>query len=470
MSTSSAPRVDDLVGSILGGAYRVLRRLDEGGMGTVFEAEHLRLKRSVAVKVMAEHLADEQAALQRFSREAEIISQLNHPHIVQVHDFNTTEQGQPYLVMELLRGNSLEEALAKHRPLGIGPALRIAIQIASALAAAHHSGIVHRDLKPANIFLVDAGDQLFVKLLDFGISKKTGGAAPGAAPRRKLTGEFDILGTPDYMPPEQAAGKTAQVDARGDQYALAMILYELLTGRVPFEANDVMQLLQKVIREIPPAPSTLRREIPPSVDEAIAKALSKDPEERFMTIVEFAEVLEEACTELTIGSNPQFPQTQVPAHDSSRRSGTGSRARRSSETRRTSWHSKNPVTAVEELVDRSRQEMSFNNLSLAVSCAESALDIAQGCGDPAHAELLKRNATFLERVFTRQLGSLSTTLALSEDPPAHSQLSPEQAYLLSRLDGGLSLEEALDLSHLSRAITLGQLVSLMRMGHICLRA
>jgi serine/threonine-protein kinase len=216
-SRPDAPLAEALIGTTLRGSYRVVEVLDQGGMGMVFIAEHTRLKRRVAVKLLAKHLVGDDNALARFHREAEIISQLAHPNIVQVVDFDTTEAGEPYLVMELLKGESLDTLLERERRLPLAEAVRISMQTAAGLTAAHDAEIVHRDLKPGNIFLSEIpGGASFVKLLDFGISKRTGGS-------RKLTGQFDILGTPDYMAPEQASGKTALVDHRGDQVSLAVI-------------------------------------------------------------------------------------------------------------------------------------------------------------------------------------------------------------------------------------------------------
>ncbi|HMJ12143.1 MAG TPA: serine/threonine-protein kinase, partial [Polyangiaceae bacterium] len=205
-----------MVGRTLGGTYRIVESLDSGGMGVVFAAEHVRLHRRVAVKVLAQHLAADGSALARFHREADIISRLVHPHIVQILDFDTTEDGSPYIVMEMLEGESLSQHLMQHGRMELVECVRVAAQVASALASIHAAGIVHRDLKPANIYLVNvSGDRSFVKLLDFGISKH--------GPSSGLTGEFDILGTPDYMAPEQAMGRTALVDARADQFSLAAI-------------------------------------------------------------------------------------------------------------------------------------------------------------------------------------------------------------------------------------------------------
>lgn len=490
---SHAP--DSLVGQVLGGAYRIQTRIDEGGMGTVFQAEHVRLKRSVAVKVMASHLAEDEAAMARFQREAEIISQLHHPHVVQVLDFDTTEAGQPYLVMELLKGRSLDSVLSRHKRLAIGPALRIAIQAASALAAAHQAGIVHRDLKPANIFLVDAGDQLFVKLLDFGISKRVEEPRTHALAGRKLTGDFDILGTPDYMAPEQALGKTAAVDHRGDQYALGVILYESLAGRVPFTADDVMELLQRVIRDAPLAPSVHRPEIPESLDRAILRALEKDPNARFPSIADFAEALEVCASDFAAATGgratdpmrPRMASTPDASGDRStsptqslvadqrgsipdRESDPGRISDSGFKTRRTSWHSKDPVKATQELIDRARQELGLDNLELAVSCAESALELLRISGEAEVKTMIARNATLFSRIFERRLGDLRARIQIVARPGSTVSLTPAQAFLLSRLDGGNTVEEALDLSPMPREQTLGNLVSLMRSGHVTLES
>lgn len=518
--TPRDPAPEALIGQTLGGAYRVLSRLDEGGMGTVYEAEHVRLRRRVAVKVMAAHLSVDESALARFEREAEIISQLHHPNIVQVLDFDTTPDGQPFLVMELLKGRSLDSVLSRHGKLEIGQALRISLQAASALSAAHAAGVIHRDLKPANIYLVDAGEQLFVKLLDFGISKR----AEANSTHRKLTGEFDILGTPDYMPPEQAIGKTAQVDHRGDQYALAVIAYEMLTGKVPFSGSDVIELLQRVVRAPPVAPQAIRPEIPDKVNEALLRALQKVPELRFDSIHEFAEVLELSMAEVALGSSPNLrrttdpfrrripsdgigesltpappntatpPDATIPTGSAKTEYASPSRPRRlspnagrysspekpapeaslgpaadaskSARKSPTSWHSKDPAKACRELIERARQEMGLDNLDLAVSCAESALDISQQSSHPEAKEAVQNSAEFFQRVFERRLGDLKSMINVRPEAHLEQHLTPEQAFLLSRIDGGLSVEEALDLSPLSRELTLGHLVGLIRLGHI----
>ncbi len=534
----------DLIGQILGGAYRVLRQLDAGGMGMVYEAEHVRLRRPLAVKIMAGHLAQDENALARFHREAEIVSQLEHPHIVQVIDFDTTPAGQPFLVMELLRGISLESRLERGL-MAIDEAVLIATQAASGLSAAHRRDIVHRDLKPANIFLLDSSDQVFVKLLDFGISKRTGHS-------RGLTGEFDILGTPDYMAPEQALGRTALVDHRGDQFALAVITYEMLTGRLPFAADEVMEVLQRVIRDTPTAPSVVRPEIPQRVDDVILRALSKRPEERFESIAEFAEALssawrssgrpsgigysativpnsvtngpphpalaltglrealparptppreadartlstkgakadDEVLTERlptslppvvpaartgqvssnSVSPRPPAAAPQLPSTPPVNRSGDSSANTGDPKRRQTSWSKKDPVATVRDLVARAHQELGLDSLELSHSYAESALTICDELSsNPELRQEIERSTTVLERVFERYIGRLDAAIVLGEIPSGIASLSPQQAFLLSRVDGYLTVEEAIDLSPLPRVQTLRHVAGLVRAGHL----
>jgi serine/threonine-protein kinase len=235
----------NLVGAVLGDAYQLTRLVGQGGMGAVYEGTQLRLGRRVAVKVMARELAANPEALARFRREAEVTSQLGHPHIVQVFDFGTAPGGEPYLVMEFLEGEDLEKRLARVGRLGPGAASHIVKQIASALAATHAKGIVHRDLKPANVFVLAVeGETDFVKVVDFGISKVR-------AATTRLTAALAVMGTPNYMAPEQAAGRVDEIDHRTDQWALGCIAYELCAGRPPFIGEDVASLLYQVIHEAP---------------------------------------------------------------------------------------------------------------------------------------------------------------------------------------------------------------------------
>jgi eukaryotic-like serine/threonine-protein kinase len=290
------PPAGELVGHVLRGTYRILEVLDEGGMGRLYRAEHIRLHRPIAVKVLAHHLATDQAALTRFHREAEIVSQLHHPHIVHILDFDTTDVGAPYIVMELLHGESLAKRLNRERMLAVSEVVEIVVQIASALNLAHQQGIVHRDLKPDNVFLldVDAG-QVFIKLLDFGISKSTSTAT-------KVTREFDVLGTPDYMAPEQAIS-TSRADHRADQFALASMTYEMITGRMPFIADSIVELLHKVVHEEPLPASVYAPGLGAMVDKVLMRAMAKSPEARFSSVQDFAYALAQA-TGIPLHSGP----------------------------------------------------------------------------------------------------------------------------------------------------------------------
>jgi len=218
-----------MIGTVLvDGSYRVDGLVGEGGMGAVYQATHLRLAKRVAVKVMARELASNAEALARFHREAMVTSGLGHPHIVQVLDFSTAPTGEPFLVMEFLEGEDLDHRLRRVGRLPATQVVHIVKQVASALAATHAKTIVHRDLKPANIYLLEvAGETDFVKVLDFGISKVR-------AATTKLTQATSVMGTPNYMSPEQAMGRVDEIDERTDLWALACIAWECLSGAGPF--------------------------------------------------------------------------------------------------------------------------------------------------------------------------------------------------------------------------------------------
>jgi serine/threonine protein kinase len=471
--TENAQPPHPLLGTTLRGTYRILRTLDQGGMGMVFEAEHVRLKRHVAVKVLAQHLAKDAHALARFNREAEIISQLQHPHVVQVSDFDTTEAGEPYLVMELLSGESLATRLERERCLLIADAVRLAYQASSGLAAAHAANIVHRDLKPANIFLTEvAGQGTLVKLLDFGISKRAGAG-------KGLTGEYDILGTPDYMAPEQALGKTAQVDHRGDQYALAVITYEMLAGRTPFAGSDVMEVLRQVISAEPPPIEQLAPHVPVEAGDVLRRALSKDPEQRFPSISDFASALMRASgTSLPPPVDGLALATTVPAPASgskpvhpvpSGRYQTGLRARTPTPGDATAATIANTFSAndLSRALDQARQAHGMGDIELAVNNAETALLVADALRTPDAQARMESSRPLLNAIFEARLGSLTQRMVVLS-PTSHKKLrvSPEQAFLLSRVDGGVTLDEAIDLSPLPRQKTLRLLVSMIRQGLI----
>jgi serine/threonine protein kinase len=274
------------VGLVLDARYRIEGLLGEGGMGAVYSATDLRLEKLVAVKVMARELSVNPDALARFHREARVTSALGHPHIVQVLDFSTTPTGEPFLAMEFLEGEDLDHRLRRERRLPLVRVVHNVRQVASALAATHAKAIVHRDLKPGNISLVEAaGETDFVKVLDFGISKVRSSST-------KLTRTASIMGTPNYMSPEQAKGKVEDIDDRTDQWALACIAWECLAGEGPFVGENVPSILFQIVHE-PPAP--LLSKVPglsPKVQDVLLRALSKDKNQRFASVADFSTALE----------------------------------------------------------------------------------------------------------------------------------------------------------------------------------
>lgn len=283
-----APEAEALIGSVLEGAYRIDRLLGEGGMGAVYAATQLRLDKPVAVKVMARDLARNAEAMERFRREARITSALGHPHIVQVFDFSTTETGEPFIAMEFLDGEDLEHRIRRKGQLDAREILHIVRQVAAALMAAHGKGIVHRDLKPANIYLLHAaGEDDFVKVLDFGISKITTSST-------QLTRPMAVVGTPNYMSPEQAEGKNEDIDERTDQWALAVITWECLTGELLFVGDSPMAILLQIVNK-PPQPLLPKApDLPPQVENVLMRALARDKRDRYASVSDFASALEAA--------------------------------------------------------------------------------------------------------------------------------------------------------------------------------
>ncbi len=270
-------------GVTLHGTYVLERLLGRGGMGAVWRAKHARLPRPVAIKVLHEQAYESEELLLRFRREAEITSQLGHPHIVEVFDFNVLDDGRAYLVMELLEGQNLRERLRRGPPLEFSEAMRILEQMSSALAHAHRAGVVHRDLKPENLFLLTPaheGAAPHVKVLDFGISKIQ-------TAQTVLTQGASLMGTPRYMSPEQAQGDTAAVDGRADQFAVGAIAYEFFAGRPAFPGDTVTQVLWRVMQEEPAPLARLVPDLPAAVAEAVHRALSKDRARRFCDMDDF---------------------------------------------------------------------------------------------------------------------------------------------------------------------------------------
>ncbi len=263
--------------------YEVLAQLGQGGFGAVYRARHAMLGTEVALKVLWPERADDPGAVERFMREARAAASIGSPHIVRVGDAGTTADGVVFLAMELLHGHDLERELRARRRLSPYEASDILRQVLAALGAAHAAGIVHRDLKPANVFLVPGPDGApFVKLLDFGVSKMKGA--------RSLTGSGIALGTPQYMAPEQIEG-AREIDGRVDVYAAGCMLYEMLSGRLPFEGSGVELLVRRLSGERPPELRSIAPDVPPALAAVVHRALAFDRDARFASAAAMADAL-----------------------------------------------------------------------------------------------------------------------------------------------------------------------------------
>ncbi len=262
----------------LGDGLKIRRLLGRGGFAEVWSAFDVRLKREVAVKTLRYDLVISDTLLQRFQREAEAVAKLRHPNIIPIYEVGEGE-GIAYFVMPMIEGESLGEALDREGQFSVEETCRIVRECAEALAAAHRAGIVHRDIKPDNIML--EGPERRPIVMDFGIAKATSGADA------KLTGTGMAMGTPHYMSPEQASGET-NLDARSDEYALALVAYRMLIGRSPFDADTMAGLIMKQITEVPKSVSSVRSDVPRELSDALGRALSKNPASRFATLEEFA--------------------------------------------------------------------------------------------------------------------------------------------------------------------------------------
>jgi tRNA A-37 threonylcarbamoyl transferase component Bud32 len=279
-----------LIGSIIGERYRILAPLGQGGMGAVYRAEHLMMKKELALKLLHPELGRLDEVARRFEREAEAAARLGHPNIINVTDFGRTPDGSLFLVMELLSGPSLTELIEKSGPLPPERALHILRQILRALDHAHAAGIVHRDLKPDNIILVERdGEVDIVKLLDFGIAKITDQG------KESLTQAGVVFGTPEYISPEQAMGEEA--DGRADLYAAGVILYEMLTGERPYHGESRVEVVSMhLTRPIPTLPATLPRKL----DRLVQRAMAKKRDDRYPTAAIFLRALDEESVPLPV--------------------------------------------------------------------------------------------------------------------------------------------------------------------------
>jgi serine/threonine-protein kinase len=270
------------VGDSIGGKYTIMRRIGEGGMAVVFEALHVRLGQRLAIKVLRPEVHNLDMVLARFEREARATAMLRSIHTARVIDVDTLENGLPYMVLEYLEGKDLEAELLAAGRLSIAEAVDVVLQVADAMAEAHEQGIVHRDLKPANLFVCRAGDRRVMKILDFGISRDENESS-------RITAVDSYFGTPSYASPEQLRD-ASQTDARTDVWSLGVILFELLTGRTPFEGTAT-QVIAKVVADPIPWPLDLRAEIPRELARLVMRALQRDPAQRFKTMREMSAAL-----------------------------------------------------------------------------------------------------------------------------------------------------------------------------------
>ena len=281
--TAFDPR--ELVGQLVAERYRIIEPLGSGGMGTVYRAEHVHMRKPVAFKVLHRELTHLPEIVARFEREAIAAARITHPNVAAATDFGRMPDGACYLVLEYVNGKSLRLAIAREAPLNRDRTCQIAKQIALALAAAHDAGIVHRDLKPENVMLVDgAADADVIKVLDFGIAKIH---SHEQSDQPALTRLGTIFGTPEYMSPEQALGQVA--DARADLYSLGIITYEMLTGRTPFADKEMLAVVTRQMTEAPPP---LPADVDPELAALITQMLAKRPSERPQTAQEVANRLD----------------------------------------------------------------------------------------------------------------------------------------------------------------------------------
>lgn len=278
------------LGDVIAGKYRIEREIGRGGMGVVFAALHIDLDQPVAVKILHEYAAYDQAAISRLLREARAAAKISSTHVVRVMDVGAFPDGGAYIAMELLEGRDLADILRQQGPISVPEAIDYLIEACDAVAAAHASGIVHRDLKPANLFLAEGADGIStIKVLDFGVSKivpKSG--QPVNAGELTQTGQ--IFGSPNYMSPEQLRSAT-DVDGRTDIWALGVLFYEIVSGKLPFAGASMADVLAAVVRDTPAPLSTVCPSVSPELAAIIARCLEKEPQDRFADVVELAQAL-----------------------------------------------------------------------------------------------------------------------------------------------------------------------------------
>ena len=278
----------------IGGKYRVVQLVGRGGMGDVYKVHHIALDKVYAAKVLKSDVTTDFKLLQRFDQEAKSAGSLNHPNLVSVHDYGTSDDGTPYFIMEFLEGHSLEDDIKKNGPLEEKRALHLFAQVCDALKHAHEKGIIHRDIKPSNLMLVKSDDgSETVKIVDFGIAKRE-------VIDNKVTQTGEVFGTPLYMSPEQCVGKPC--DARSDVYSLGCVMYEALTGVSPFAAENAVQTILKHMNEAPAPLKKANPKLSPGIEQLVAACLQKAPDDR----IQSAELLAFNLRRIEFGKNPIF--------------------------------------------------------------------------------------------------------------------------------------------------------------------
>lgn len=286
---------DPLIGQKLAGKYLVEKLIKSGGMGSVYLGKHILMDKTVAIKVLRPSLALDTDVVARFSREAKAASRISHPHAVSVTDFGEDENGVVFLVMEYLDGRTLKEVIKTEGPMAVPRAVEIIRQVSGALDAAHEQGVVHRDLKSDNIMLTRTNGGEWAKVLDFGIAKIQ---QPPGFRDIDLTAPNLVIGTPQYMSPEQCS-QSGPIDARSDVYSLGVIVYEMLAGHVPFTGESPTVIMMKQVQDQPPSVQEARPQLGAEVDGVLARALAKQPRDRFQSAGELSGALADAASRLS---------------------------------------------------------------------------------------------------------------------------------------------------------------------------
>jgi serine/threonine protein kinase len=475
-----AESADSLIGLELKGSYRIDRLIARGGMGAVYEAQHLRLRRRVAVKVLLNRQALDPDIVSRFRREADIMANVGHPHIVQVLDLDETEESGPFFVMEYLEGETLARRVRRTGAWPILDAVRVASEAAAALAQVHAAGIIHCDVKPTNLFLVRVNGQTdFVKLLDFGVSSELSRGTHHAA--------GDVAGTPNYMAPEQAGGRK-DLDHRTDQFALAAIEFELLSGRKAFPGSDTDHVLEYVRRVAPPPLSEVAPWVPRVFDRVLARALSKNPGDRYSSISAFAWALGNAVIDSGMDLQPRrrpgsgAGRYSVPAEPNPDPGVESSRPFRSSEPptsvqgrgrslpaeEQEAASRQRPRAAPDLLLQLARDEWTAGHLDEAVELGEQILELAVYDRSPAALRALASGIRMLDAIFEARVGPPDRKLAVG--PALHElrhKLSPRAVELVATVDEPTPVEELVTSSGMPRRDCVRLIAGLLRRGVLC---